>query len=88
MNVFRSTTVLCSAIVAVGFLSGCERVKHELHPNQLWRLNRGPKAGILDSSFSISDDEATARSGELRAKTQQELNLPTDQELWLNSEEK
>lgn len=87
MNAFRSTTILLSAVIAAALLSGCERVKHELHPNQLWRLNRGPKEGILDASFSVSDEAATVRSNELRAQTQRNLNLTPEQQLWLNGEE-
>lgn len=87
MNAFRSTTVVLPALIAVAFCSGCERMKHELHPNQLWRLNRGPKEGILDASFSISDNAATVRSQALRAQTQRELGLTPEQQLWLNGEE-
>lgn len=66
MFAVRSSLLLLSPLVACGLLSGCERARHELHPNQLWRLNRGPAVGQIDSNFSIPDDEATARSDELR----------------------
>ncbi|HUG19996.1 MAG TPA: hypothetical protein VMM56_13515 [Planctomycetaceae bacterium] len=42
-------------------------MKHNLHPDRLWRLNRGPAVGQVDASFSLSDEAATAKAASWRA---------------------
>ncbi len=60
----RTLFVVCGSLVVASMLTGCERLMYELHPDRLWRLNRGPAVGEVDASFSVSDDEATERASE------------------------
>ncbi|HSG72165.1 MAG TPA: hypothetical protein VLA12_17245 [Planctomycetaceae bacterium] len=53
-------------------LTGCDTVKHNLHPDRLWRLNRGPAVGQVDASFSLSDEAATANAAAWRAIVREE----------------
>lgn len=62
----RPSILLMFAILAPVVMAGCERVMHNLHPDRLWRLNRGPAVGVVDSTFSVPDTEATARAAEWR----------------------
>lgn len=55
----RTVFVVLGSLLVASLLTGCQRLSHELHPERLWRLNRGPAVGQIDPTFSISDDEAT-----------------------------
>lgn len=66
MKSVRTLFVVFGSLFVVSLLTGCQRMIHELHPERLWRLNRGPAVGQIDPNFSISDDEATAKSDELK----------------------
>ncbi|MDC0261946.1 hypothetical protein OAK47_01850 [Planctomycetaceae bacterium] len=65
MKSMRTLFVVFGSLFVVSLLTGCQRMMYELHPERLWRLNRGPAVGQIDPNFSISDDEATAKSEEL-----------------------
>lgn len=65
MKSARTLFVVFGSLFVVSLLTGCRRLAHELHPERLWRLNRGPAVGQIDPNFSISDEEATALSNEL-----------------------
>ncbi len=60
----RTLFVVFGSLLVASMLTGCERLAHELHPERLWRLNRGPAVGEVPAEFSISDDGATARASE------------------------
>lgn len=55
----RTLFVVCGSLFVAAMLTGCQRLAFELHPERLWRLNRGPAVGEVDASFSIPDEEAT-----------------------------
>ena len=65
MKSARSLFVVFGSLFVVSLLTGCQRLAHELHPERLWRLNRGPAVGQIDPNFSLSDDEATVLSNDL-----------------------
>ena len=58
----RTLFIVCGSLLVASMLTGCERLIYELHPERLWRLNRGPAIGEVPAEFSISDDDATARA--------------------------
>ena len=60
----RTFLVVFGSLFVASLLTGCERLAHELHPERLWRLNRGPAVGEVPAEFSISDEGATARASE------------------------
>ena len=66
MHTARTLFVVLGSILVTSLLTGCQQMLHELHPERLWRLNRGPAVGQVDPNFSISDDDATARADELK----------------------
>jgi len=65
MKSARTLFVVFGSLFVVSLLTGCQRMMHELHPERLWRLNRGPAVGQIDPNFSISDADATSRADEL-----------------------
>lgn len=74
MKPSRTWFVLLLSVSACGLFGGCEQLLYNLHPNQLWKLNRGPDIGGVDASFSISDHEAATRSRELRRQLRQQAS--------------
>ncbi|MBD3672035.1 MAG: hypothetical protein HUJ26_00800 [Planctomycetaceae bacterium] len=65
MKSARTLFVVFGSLFVVSLLTGCQRLAHELHPERLWRLNRGPAVGQIDPNFSISDEEANVLSNDL-----------------------
>ena len=51
---------LLGVFIAVCASSGCESLD-VLHPQNTWRLNRGPALDERDAYFSVSDPAASAR---------------------------
>ena len=62
MSLFRTSMIVIGSLGLCAMLTGCDTLKHNLHPDKLWRLNRGPAVGQVDSSFSLSDDVATQKA--------------------------
>jgi len=60
----RTLFVVFGSLLAACMLTGCERLMYELHPDRLWRMNRGPAIGEVPAEFSVADDDATARASE------------------------
>lgn len=81
MKPSRTWFVLLLSVSACGLFGGCEQLLYNLHPNQLWKLNRGPDIGSVGADFSVSDDEATARSGELRRQLRRQAGIQTSDAL-------
>lgn len=67
MSTFRCLLIAVGSLTVCAMLTGCDTVKHNLHPDRLWRLNRGPAVGQVDASFSLSDEAATAKAASWRA---------------------
>ena len=70
MHTARTLFVVLGSLLVTSLFTGCQQMLHELHPERLWRLNRGPAVGQVDPNFSISDDDATARADELKKRYQ------------------
>lgn len=73
MSTFRCLLIAVGSLTVCAMLTGCDTVKHNLHPDRLWRLNRGPAVGQIDPSFSVSDDQATAEADVWRAIVRDEM---------------
>lgn len=58
MSLQKFTFLLCTCAL-FGF-SGCESLMHSLHPNQLWKLNRGAPLGRDTYNFSIPEEPLPA----------------------------
>lgn len=72
MSTFRCLLIAVGSLTVCAMLTGCDTVKHNLHPDRLWRLNRGPAVGQVDASFSLSDEAATANAAAWRAIVREE----------------
>jgi hypothetical protein len=72
MSHFRTTLIAVGSLAACAMMTGCEPLRHNLHFERLWRLNRGPAVGTLDASFSVSDPQATADTAVWREIVRQE----------------
>lgn len=59
---FRSALVVCT-LAAVTLSAGCQMFQ-SLHPNNTWKLNRGPAMDEGDAYFSVSDPDAEIARGE------------------------
>ena len=82
MSTFRHLMIAVGSLAVSALLTGCDTLTYNLHPDRLWRLNRGPAVGQIDPSFSLSDDQATANAETWRAivreETSQSQEIVTD----------
>lgn len=57
MKTIKIVCLLLLAVLSVGCTT-IDKMKHELQPHRLWRMNRQDKPGRADAAFySISDSE-------------------------------